>query len=132
MHWTDQRRNSTASHSTILVLSNDAVAAALLGALIETFGYAVHFARPSEHIDDALRRVRPRICLVDCSDAAARNSEVLGHAAMRRISVIVFGTSRALDGVRALTCEREIDTLAVPPNLRELEATLERADARGD
>ena len=113
--------------STILILSADPVAAALMGALIETLGYAVRFARPPEQTEETIRRVRPRVCLLDCDDATTCNGEVLGRAAMRRISVVIFGTTIALERVRALALEHQIEMLLMPPDLPALDATLQRA-----
>jgi DNA-binding NtrC family response regulator len=114
----------------ILILSDDAVAAALLGALIETLGYSVRFARPPEDAEQTIRRVRPKVCLVDCDDPARCGDELLGRAKMRGISVVVFGTSGALDRVRALASEHDIDMLLVPPEPDALDATLQRAFKR--
>lgn len=111
----------------ILILSDDAVAAALLGALIETLGYSVRFARPPESHEASIRRVRPRVCLLDCEDPANCTDELLGRAAMRRISVVIFGTSAALERVRALASEHDIDMLLVPPDTEVLDVTLKRA-----
>src|SRR3954465_13973330 len=38
----------------VLILSHDPVAAVLLGGLVETLGYEVHFAHPPESGDDSL------------------------------------------------------------------------------
>ena len=112
---------------TVLILSHDAIAAALLGGLVETLGYHVHFARPPESADETLRRVRPRICLADCTDPAACNGEFFGRAIMRGVSVVIFGAPEALDRVRALARANNIDTLLMPPELNALEAALQRA-----
>ena len=114
----------------ILILSADAVAAALLGALIETLGYSVKFARPPEQAHESLRRVRPKVCLLDCANPSMCNNEVLGRATMRRISVVIFGSTEALDRVRALAVEHEIDTLLVPPDTVSLADTIKKALAR--
>jgi CheY-like chemotaxis protein len=111
----------------ILILSADPVAAALLGALVETLGYPVRFARPPEPIEQAIRRVRPRVCLLDCVDPAMCSDEVLGRAAMRGISVVIFGMREALDAVRALALEHDIDTILLPPDPADVDATLRRA-----
>ena len=111
----------------ILILSEDAVAAALLGALIETLGYDVRFARPPEGVDQTMRRVRPKVCLLDCDDPSRCSDELLGRATMRGISVVIFGTPGALERVRALATEHAIDTLLVPPDPDVLDATLQRA-----
>jgi DNA-binding NtrC family response regulator len=111
----------------ILILSDDAVAAALLGALIETLGYAVTFARPAEDSDQSIRRVRPRVCMVDCDDPEKCTDVLFGRAMMRGISVIIFGTATALERVRALAAEHDIGTLLVPPDAETVDATIKRA-----
>ncbi len=111
----------------ILILSADAIAAALLGALIETLGYTVRFAQRPESGGQALKRVRPVVCLLDCHDPETCNDEILGHAMMRNISVVIFGRPEALDRVRALALEHRIDTLMMPPSPEEVEETLKKA-----
>lgn len=111
----------------ILILSSDAVAAALLGALIETLGYSVKFARPPEQYEDSIRRVRPKVCLVDSADPGMYGDGFLGRAAMRGISVIVFGSVEALERVRALALQHAIETILVPPDAVTLATILERA-----
>ena len=114
-------------HAMILILSADAVAAALLGALIETLGYSIRFALTAESAGDSIRRVRPKVCLLDCSDPSSCNDEVLGRATMRGISVILFGRREALEHVRNFVIEHDIDMLIVPPDPMVLEETLRRA-----
>ena len=111
----------------ILILSDDAVAAALLGALIETLGYSVKVARPPEDADESIRRVRPKVCMVDCDDPSKCTDELFRRAMMRGISVVIFGTAAALDRVRALATEHDIDMLLVPPDAEHVDATIKRA-----
>lgn len=113
--------------SVVLILSPDAVAAALLGGLVETLGYTVQFARPPEPLLDSLRRIRPRICLVDCTDPSHCSPELIGRATMRGISVIIFGTREALEKVRALASTQRLEWLLLPPEVEELRGKLERA-----
>jgi len=111
----------------ILILSSDAVAAALLGALIETLGYSVRFARSLERYEDSIRRVRPKVCLVDSADPGMYSDGFLGRAGMRGVSVIVFGSVEALGRVRALAVEHSFETILVPPDAVTLGTALERA-----
>lgn len=111
----------------ILILSSDAVAAALLGALVETLGYLVRFYQPPEPPDQTLRRERPSVALVDCEDPTVMNDELLGRAQMRDISVVMFGSADALRRVRQLALEHELDTLLMPTSLDALDETLRRA-----
>jgi CheY-like chemotaxis protein len=95
-------------------MSSDAVAAALVGALIETLGYAVSFYRSAEDPTETLRRERPDVAMLDGADHLMISDAVLGHAAMRGISVVVFGSREALDGIRDLARRHRIHTLITP------------------
>jgi DNA-binding NtrC family response regulator len=111
----------------VLILSQDSVAAALLGGLVETLGYDVQFGRPPESHDDSMRRLKPRICLVDCTDPESCRSEFFGRATMRGVCVIIFGTPAALGRVREVARANNLEMLIMPPDVEELEAALQRA-----
>ena len=111
----------------ILILSSDVIAAALLGGLVETLGYTVEFARAPESPDDSLRRVRPRICLVDSGALVENRGELLGRAMMRGISVIIFGAPAALARVRDTARAHNIEMLLMPTDASTVEAALQRA-----
>jgi DNA-binding NtrC family response regulator len=114
----------------VLILSTDVVAAALVGALVETLGYLVRFFTPPETPDDAIRRTRPTVAMVDCEDPTLVNTEVLGRARMRGISVLMFGSAAALAKVRELANEQELDTVIMPATLDELDESLKSAIAK--
>jgi CheY-like chemotaxis protein len=111
----------------ILIFSDDAVGAALLGALIETLGYPVTFAQAPESADQSMYRTRPKVCLLDCDDPSRCTDQLFGRATMRGISVVIFGTGAALERVRALATQHRIETLIVPPEPEVLNATIRRA-----
>lgn len=109
---------------TVVILSADAVAAALLGGLVETLGYAIRFRRSPESPDESLRRTRARIALIDCEDASSFSDDVLGRARMRGVGVVIFGKAEALEKVRALGLEHRFRTLLMPPDARTVERAL--------
>jgi DNA-binding NtrC family response regulator len=111
----------------ILILSGDPVAAALLGALIETLGYSVRFAQPPERPEDSIRRVRPKVCLLDCEDPADCTDELLGRATMRGVSVVIFGRSEALERVREAAKQHALEVLLMPASSEVVDATVRRA-----
>jgi hypothetical protein len=119
---TPNRKSPREAPHLVLILSSDAVAAALVGALVETLGYTVRFHQPPEDPTESLRRERPDVAMVDGGDELMISDAVLGHAAMRGISVVVFGSREALDGIRELAQVHRIHTLIAPPSL---EATSE-------
>jgi DNA-binding NtrC family response regulator len=121
---------TTSAAQDVLVLSTDPLAAALIAALIETMEYAVHFAAPRESVEEAFRRTRPRVVCIDCVDPTACSDETVGRAAMRGISVVIFGTTETLGRVRGLALGHDVDTLRVPPDVETLGRTLQRAAQR--
>jgi hypothetical protein len=121
---TTKRKSSRDAPHLVLILSSDAVAAALVGALVETLGYAVRFHQPPEDPTETLRRERPDVAMVDGSDQLMISDAVLGHAAMRGISVVVFGSREALDGIRALAEIHRLHTLIAPPSIQKTSEVL--------
>ena len=111
----------------VLILSTDAVAAALLGALVETLGYLVRFYHPPIAPDDAMRRTRPSVALIDCADPTLMNDEVLGRARMRDISVLIFGSPDALRRVRQIAHEHSLGEIVMPVSSEMLDDALRRA-----
>ena len=111
----------------VLILSHDPVAAALLGGLVENLGFEVQFARPPESADDSIRRLKPRICLVDCTESESCRPEFFGRATMRGVCVIIFGTTAALERVREVARANNLEMLLMPPDVEALEAALQRA-----
>ena len=117
----------SSENAPVLILAHDPMSAALLGALIETLGYSVHFGRPFENTNDAMRRARPTVCILDADYGAAASEETLGHAAMRGIAAILFGTQKALDRSRALAEKHGAVTLRMPASASDLDTALQRA-----
>lgn len=125
---TDDER--PAGRHVVLILSTDVVAAALVGALVETLGYLVRFFTPPETPDEALRRTRPAIAMIDCEDPTLVNTELLGRARMRGISVLMFGSATAIQQVQELAEEHELDSVIMPASLEELDESLRSAIAK--
>jgi len=113
----------------ILILSSDAVAAALLGALVETLGYLVRFYHPPADPDATMKRERPSVAMIDCADPTVMKDEVFGRARMRGISVVMFGTADALRRVRQVALEHALDALIMPATVDALDETLRKAVA---
>lgn len=70
------------------------MAAALVGAAIETAGTPVEFSRSTESPRAALRRIRPALILVDCRQPDACGPEFLAPALMTGATIAVFGARR--------------------------------------
>jgi len=82
------------SRDAVLVLSDDPLAAALLGAATELAGYSPRFPLQNEKARTALRRVRPGLVLVDCDHPEACTDEFVGPALMTGSRVLLFRSRR--------------------------------------
>jgi hypothetical protein len=80
-----------------LILSEDALAAALLGSAVELAGHRPHFPEPQEAARDALRRVRPGLVVVESDHADGGTEAFLGPAIMTGARVVLFDAYRQGD-----------------------------------
>ena len=78
----------------VLVFSSDALAAALLGAVVELAGHVPHFPQANEPARSALLRVRPRLALIDCEHEDACSDAFVGPALMTGSELLLFRSSR--------------------------------------
>ena len=81
--------------ASALVVSTDALIAALLGALVEQAGLVPRFAQAGESPLEAAEREHPLVVLVDCDD-----TDVCSELGVRRIAAtgaatLLFGHSRS-------------------------------------
>jgi DNA-binding NtrC family response regulator len=113
---------------TVLIVSNDATAAALLGGLVETFGYRVVFTSV-ESANESLRRARPRVCMLDCESDACDEAAV-ARVMMRGVAVVLVGPRALLEGMQAIAARHGVEVVFTPPALEPLGEALRRAAHR--
>jgi DNA-binding response OmpR family regulator len=94
------------SRHAVLILSADALAAALLGAAVELAGHQPHFPEMNEVAREALRRVRPRLIIVDCDHPDACAESFVGPALMTGSQLLLFDSHRNRD--RAVNVARRL------------------------
>ena len=109
--------NPPLNESHALVLSHDALTAALLGALLEIHGYTPYFPDGEESPRDSLRRVRPGIVLVDCEQDTACSEAFFGPATMTGARVIMFSASRTRQEVGSFAARYGFDWFILPVDL---------------
>ncbi|HEX5580559.1 MAG TPA: hypothetical protein VFX39_03210, partial [Gemmatimonadaceae bacterium] len=84
--------------STVLLLSGDPMAAALLGLLAETAGFEAACPLADEPPEDAVARVRPlSVILVDSALDVTRSDLFFGRVARRRVALAVLRRADAAD-----------------------------------
>ena len=113
---------------TVLIVSDDATAAALLGGLVETFGYRVAFATVTES-GETLRRAKPRVCMLDCEGDAC-DGATIARIIMRGVSVVLVGPKSLLTGMRSLASRHGAEIVFTPPEPGPLGDALDRAVRR--
>ena len=119
------------SPPSALILSTDALLAALLGAAVETLGLTPAFPTNGEPPRQALARLRPRLVLVDCEHEEACASEVLGPARMLDARVVLFGSADSAERRRDLARRHGVELLTLPAPQEALTRALERARGGG-
>lgn len=105
----------------VLIISSDALAAALLGAAVELAGHAPHFSQTDEPPRAALLRIRPRLTIIDC-DHEACSDEFVGPAIMTGARVVLFRSHRS---------ERDISEFASRLGLRVVDMPIDHETLTG-
>lgn len=113
----------------VLVLSADALAAALLGALLETEGYAPHFPAERESARDALRRLRPRAAVVGVDHEEACTAAFFGPARMTGAAVVLFAPKARIEEIRGVAQRHGLSMFEMPVLATELARVLGEAMA---
>ena len=115
-------------NKTVLIVSDDATAAALLGGLVEILGYRVWFARVAG-AEDAIRRAKPRVCLLDCESKGC-DEAMIARLLMRGVSVVLVGPRALLEEMRGLAERHGAERVFTPPEPGPLGEALDRAVGR--
>lgn len=118
------------SRHAILVFSSDALAAALLAAAAELAGHAPCFARADETARNAVRRVRPRLVLIDVDHEETCSDEFIGPALMMQARVLMVRSKRSHRDASDLVDRLELRVLELPADYgsltRQLNEELDR------
>lgn len=114
--------------TTVLIVSSDATAAALLGGLVETLGYRVTFASVINS-EEAIRRARPRVCMLDC-EGDTWDQASIARIVMRSVSVVLVGPRSLLQGMSDLAAQHGAEMVFTPPLPGPLGEALDRAARR--
>jgi len=102
------------SRQDVLILSADALAAALVGAAVELAGHQPHFPESHEAARTALRRVRPRLVVVDCDHRDACAEAFVGPALMTGAQLLLFDSRRHGDGGITVARRLGLDLVHLP------------------
>ena len=98
----------------VLIVSTDAVVAALLGTLVELDGHAPLFPSADEPPRRALARLRPDAALVDCDHAEACASEFFDDGRAQSTGVVLFSAARLQGEVQEIARRYGLPSFALP------------------
>ena len=100
---------------------------ALLGTLVEVGGYQPIFAAADETPLEALKRLGPRVALVDCDRADACEDLFLSQGSAQKTTVVLFSPRRLKDEVEAIAAEYGLRSFSLPIDLSGLRRVLAEA-----
>ena len=106
---------------TVLLLSDDPMALALLGLLVELANYTPIFAAEGERPEDALARARPLlVVLIDDTLEAARSDVFFARAAQQRAPIAIFPGRASRRELMTRIGERGIPYFEIPTDAADL------------
>ena len=96
-----QPSSGPAPRYRVLIMSPDPVAAALVGALVETLGYEVRFHAAPEDLTDTLRRERPDVAMLDVNASFEQHLAIIQESDHARFPVVKGGMDNLLGVINA-------------------------------
>jgi hypothetical protein len=112
------------TQAAALIVSPDALGAALLGAAIEVSGLTVGFPAENESPRDAVRRIRPSYVLIDCDDTNASDESLIGPALMTGARIFLFGADRRMRMRKHLAIRFHMGVIVLPNDHERLASIL--------
>lgn len=112
------------TQAAALIVSPDALGAALLGAAIEVAGLTVGFPAENESPRDAVRRMRPSYVLIDCDDPNAADESLIGPALMTGARLLLFGPDRRMRMRKHLAIRFHMGVIVLPDDAARLASIL--------
>jgi len=116
--------------TTALIVSTDALGAALVGVATELSGFRVAYPEDDESVQDAIRRAKPVVVLVDATHPIVSDPASLGPALMTGASVVFYGRAERLRDLRPAASIASASTIAFPDEIDRLPELLTAAAAR--
>jgi len=117
--------------ATVLVVSTDSFAGALLGAFLEVEGYEVAFHDDARETPEAaVARAQPRIIIVDVDHPDAFTQPVLDRHRAMGITIVAFSPTRASAEVLERATPHKLKWFALPADRETICAALLGAGGR--
>ena len=110
---------------TILILANEEVISALLGAMVELEGHTPAFPAHDERPLAALARVRPSLLLLDCEHDLAWEEESMRRIADGGTRTLLFSAMRSQREIEMIASRYGFPAFVLPVAFREFTERVE-------
>lgn len=110
-----------------MVLANEEVISALLGAMVELDGYSPLFPAADEQPLTAICRHRPDLVLLDCEHELAWDTHAMRCILPTRTRVLLFSAMRSQREVEQIGARYGVPAFVLPVAFREFTAQVDRA-----
>lgn len=112
---------------SIMVLANEEVISALLGAMVELNGYAPLFPAVDEQPLTAICRQRPDLLLLDCEHELAWDTHAMRCISTTGTRILLFSAMRSQREIEQVAARYCIPAFVLPVAFREFTAQVDRA-----
>jgi len=110
---------------TILILANEEVISALLGAMVELEGLAPVFPTHDERPLAAIARFRPSVLLLDCEHELAWDAVAMRQVAASGTRALLFSAMRSQLEIELIADRYDIPAFVLPVAFREFTERVE-------
>jgi DNA-binding response OmpR family regulator len=110
----------------VLVVAEEDVISALLGAMVELDGYQPIFPAADELPLDTIRRIRPALVLLDGEHELAWDADAMRTLRELRVQAMLVSALRSQQELEMLAARHDVPSLALPVRFREFATQLEK------
>jgi DNA-binding response OmpR family regulator len=111
---------------SIMVLANENVISALLGAMVELDGYTAVFPAADEQPLIAVDRHRPDLILLDCEHELSWDPPAIRRIRATGARLLLFSAMRSQREIEQIAARYGVPAFALPVTFREFTAQVDR------
>ena len=108
-----------------MVLANEEVISALLGAMVELDGYVPVFPAADERPLAAVRRHRPDLLLLDCENDLAWDAGAMRSITTMGTRILLFSAMRSQREIEQIAARYDVAAFALPVAYRDFTAQVD-------
>ena len=112
--------------SSIMVLANEEVISALLGAMVELDGHVAVFPAADEWPLTAIKRCQPDLLLLDCEHELAWDPQAMRSLTASGTQVLLFSAMRSQRDIEQIAAGYGIGAFVLPVSFREFASQVDR------